>query len=211
MKLLELYFVKKLSSIGTDVWQEVAYDTVSVIDPSTLNDEKRISVVKTFVSEMVLDSLTDETSSDAILKALNNIKENDKSIFDINKSLGVLANNDVEILIVERDDLPVESPLEETSKIKTLIVNKTIYDSKLLCFGQGRGHLYSNDNYKASAFDFIDFFEMEADEMKDNGIYQDFTKWEVLKNKENGGRFIDDSKMIDFLKSRGYNYYYLYL
>lgn len=211
MKAIELYFIKKLSSVGINVWQNVISDVVSVIDPKTLTDEKRIAVIKQFIKEMVIDSITDDVNSEAIIKSLNNIVDNDESIFDINKSLATLASNDVEILLVERDDLPAESPLEEDAKIKTLIVNKTIYDSKLLCCGSGRGHLYTSSTFPVSAFDFMDFFDMTKEEMKDCDLFRGFSQWEVLRTKAFGGNFVDDTKMIDFLKHRGYEYYYLYL
>lgn len=211
MKAIELYFIKKLSSIGVNVWQTVVSDIVSVVDATTLTDEKRIAAIKQFVKDMVIDSVTDDVNSEAIIKSLNNIVDNDESIFDINKSLATLSCNDVEILLVERDDLPAESPLEEDSEIKTLIVNKVIYDSKLVCCGEGRGHLYSSSTFPVSAFDFMDFFDMNKEELKDCDLFKGFSQWEVLRTKPFGGNFIDDTKMIDFLKNRGYEYYYLYL
>lgn len=211
MKAIELHFIKKLSTIGVNVWQSVVSDIVSVVDSTTLDDDKRIKAIKTFIKEMVLNAITDDVNTAAIMKALNNIVDIDESVFDINKDLAVLACNDVEILVVERDDMPAESPLEETSEVKTLIVNKTIYDSKLICCGNGRGNLYSSSELPVSAFDFMYFFDMTSDEMKDCDLFRDYSKWEVLKAKTIGGNFIDDTKMITFLKNRGYEYYYLYL
>lgn len=211
MKAIELYFIKKLSSIGVNVWQTVVSDVVSVIDHTTLNDDKRIAAIKRFVKDMVIDSITDDVNSEAIMKSLRNIVDTDESVFDINKSLATLSCNDVELLLVERDDLTSESPLEEESEIKTLIVNKTIYDSKLLCCGSGRGHLYTSSTFPVSAFDFMDFFDMTKEEMKDCDLFRGFSQWEVLRTKAFGGNFVDDTKMIDFLKHRGYEYYYLYL
>lgn len=210
MKVLELYFLKQLSE-DNSVWQVVVSDSVSVIDTSTLTDEKRIAALKQFVSEMVLDSTTYEVSSEAIESSLRDIVDNDETIFDINKSLSVLVNNGVELLIAERDDLPAESPLEESSELKTLIVNKIIYDSKLLCCGRARGNLYPKETDDASAFDFLSFFELSSDDLKDVGLHRAASQWEILKTKKNGSFFIDDTPMISFLKSRGYDYYKMYL
>lgn len=208
MKVIELYFIKKLSP---NVYQNVVSDALSVVSTNSLDDETRIVTIKKFVKDMVLDSVTNDTNTESIVKALNNIVSNDITIFDVNKSLSTLTNNDVELLFVERDDLPVESPLEEDAEVKTLIVNKIIYNSKLLCCGEGRGNLFASTDNQATAFDFIDFFDLDQEEMKDNAMFSEYSRWEVLKNKQNGKNYIDDSKMIDFLKSRGYDYYYLYL
>ena len=211
MKAIELYFIKKLSTIGSNVWQTVVSDIVSVVDPSSLDDEKRLAAIKQFVKEMVIDSITDDVNTEAVVKALNNIVSNDESIFDVNKSLATLASNDVEILFVERDDIHTESPLEEDSEVKTIIVNKVIYDSKIICCGEGRAHLYKNSGQAISAFDFSDFLDMTTEEMKECDLYRDYNKWEVLKSHESGKNFIDDTKMIEYLKNRGFDYYYMYL
>ena len=211
MKAIELHFIKKLSNIGSNVWQSIVSDIVSVVDTTTLTDEKRIAAIKQFFKELVIDSVTDDVNSEAIIESLNNIVTNDESVYDINKSLSVLASNDVEILFVERDDIPAESPLEEDSEVKTLIVNKIIYDSKIVGCGEGRGHLYSSSDLAVSAFDFMDFFDMTTEELKDCDLFRDYNKWEILKKHSSGKNFIDDTKMIQYLKTRGYDYYYMYL
>jgi len=211
MKAIELYFLKKLSNIGGNAWQEIVSDKFSVVNDETITDEERITAIKKFVEEKVLDSITMDTNTEAVVKALRNIVDNDKSVFDINKSVATLLSNDVELMFVVRNDAPAESPLEEDSEIKTLIVNKVIYDSKLTCCGYGRAHLYAQYDEDICAFDFVDFFEMTPEEMKDNNVFNEFSKWEVLKNKDNGGKYIEDSSMIQYMKTLGYDYYYIYM
>lgn len=210
MKVLELYFLKQLSEENS-VWQVVVSDSVSVINTTTLTDEKRISVLKQFVSESVLESTTYEVTNSAIEKALRDIIDHDETVFDVNKSLSILVNNGVELLMAERDDAPAEDPLEESSEVKTLIVNKIIYDSQLLCCGRARANLYPKEMIDASAFEFLSFFELTSDELKDVGLQKAASQWEILKNKKHGSMYIDDTPMISYLKSRGYDYYKMYL
>ena len=52
---------------------------------------------------------------------------------------------------------------------------------------------------------------MTPEEMKDNNVFNEFSKWEVLKNKDNGGKYIEDASMIQYMKTLGYDYYYIYM
>jgi len=212
MKTIDLIFALKLTS--DNVFKTLYSDRISGLDDVKIPDDKRMEVIKKFITKGKLPFPTTNPYPNAVLSALNSLEsindsDLDNLIVEFNKNLSIITANEYHLFFIEREDLPVT--IEESEyDVKVSILNSRRSGSLIEGNYVGSSVNYSGAEANTlSIMSFLGRFGMDSEELGQYNLTVPSNTYNVLKGTPDVAT-MDVSAMMDFLASKGYQVFKFY-
>jgi len=218
MKVIDIFFLKKLENVITEDYKFIDSERLSVGDQDLWDDNTRIKLIQKFVGDKsLLQTGTSEQYPDEVLYCLKQLESIEISsptaVLKVNEYLISLRVQGCPIIIVERIDIvgtTYENEMAVNFALMTMTLDRVTHHDGIIESYAGRGIEYMPDQVKKSnAGDFLDSFNMDSNQLRQNGLQHFYSSYLVYQ-KNDELELLNDQLMIDYLSARGIVYTRIY-